>query len=101
MQPAREWAKRMQKLQYAHRALPLWQPDSMADLLVILWQLRVWSCKVCPCIGLFPGGPCVKVPSLSSHSYGACVRHTLVLTCLGHCGDRHGSSWWCCVSPAM
>ena len=41
MQPAREWAKRMQKLQVAHRALPLWQPDSMADLLVILWQLRV------------------------------------------------------------
>ena len=45
LQPAREWAKRMQKLQIAHRALPLWQPDHMADLLVILWQLRVRQCQ--------------------------------------------------------
>lgn len=43
MQPAREWAKRMQKPQHAHRALPLWQPDTIADLLLILWQLRVRS----------------------------------------------------------
>lgn len=31
----------MQKPQQAHRALPLWQPDGVVDLLRILWRLRV------------------------------------------------------------